>query len=78
VIISKQKSENMKKNKIVIVSAVFVCVVLLGLVFGANPKKEVSDINIGSIGPLTGAAASYGEKMTRAIDLAVNEVNENG
>lgn len=41
-------------------------------------KKEGQEINIGSISPLTGGAASYGEKMTRAIDIAVQEVNEKG
>lgn len=68
----------MKKNKIIFISTLVVFIGILGLFFGTRQQKELGEIKIGSIGPLTGAAASYGEKMTRAIDLAVNEINEKG
>ncbi|MCR5719130.1 MAG: ABC transporter substrate-binding protein, partial [Lachnospiraceae bacterium] len=33
---------------------------------------------IGGIGPVTGGAAIYGQNVKNAIELAVNEINENG
>jgi len=69
-------NRNIFKSSAVI--AVF-SIIILSLVFLVGcVKKEEKEIKIGSIGPLTGAAASYGEKMTRAIDLAINEINEKG
>ena len=33
---------------------------------------------IGGIGPVTGAAAIYGQAVKNATELAINEVNEDG
>ena len=69
------KSIQCKSAVLLIISVVVTSVMIFS--FGCA-KKEEKEIKIGSISPLTGAAASYGEKMTRAIDLAVQEVNEKG
>lgn len=54
------------------ISIIILCVVLFA---GCNNKNNIS---IGILFPLTGDAASYGEKGTKAIDLAIDEINKNG
>ncbi len=46
------------------------------LLIGCNNSPKV--INIGVISPLTGDAASYGEKCKNAINLAVEKINNSG
>ena len=50
---------------------------VLLLVVGC-PRGEKETVKIGALIPLTGGLASYGEFMQYAIDVAVEEVNENG
>lgn len=40
--------------------------------------SEGGTFKIGGIGPVTGAAAAYGEAVKNGIELAVNEINEAG
>ncbi len=42
------------------------------------PGGEKETVKIGALIPLTGGLASYGEYMQYAIDVAVEEINENG
>lgn len=67
---------NRNSSAVLIIISIIVASLIVSS-FGCA-KKEEKEIKIGTISPLTGAAASYGEKMTRAIDLAVQEVNEKG
>ena len=50
---------------------------VLLLVVGCS-RGEKETVKIGALIPLTGGLASYGEYMQYAIDVAVEEVNENG
>lgn len=43
---------------------------------GGNSASNV--VTIGYTGPLSGAAATYGEKTLRGLQMAVEEINENG
>lgn len=43
-----------------------------------NSSEKVDVVKIGAILPLTGSAASIGEMSKRAMELAVEEINENG
>jgi branched-chain amino acid transport system substrate-binding protein len=51
-------------------AAGLVAVVLLANVAGLFPRSETASLSIGVIFPLSGDAASYGEKGQRAIELA--------
>ena len=70
------KRINYKSSAVLIIISILIASVMVFSIGCA--KKEVKEVKIGTISPLTGAAASYGEKMTRAIDLAVQEVNDKG
>ena len=48
------------------------------MMFSATAFAEGETFKIGSIGPMTGAAATYGNAVMNAIQLAVDEVNEAG
>ncbi len=41
-------------------------------------KKEVDEIRIGVIAPLSGPSAKYGQDIKRGYDLAVSEINDAG
>src|SRR5690625_7954164 len=43
-----------------------------------SASEETDVIKIGSLHPLTGAQASEGQEMRDAVQLAIDEVNENG
>lgn len=45
---------------------------------GSSKKADSDVFRIGSIGPLTGDAASYGEAVKKGAELAVKEVNKDG
>jgi branched-chain amino acid transport system substrate-binding protein len=54
-------------------------IVLFTLILGcSNKEKDVSSIKIGFIGPLTGAAASYGVPQKNGAALAAEEINAGG
>lgn len=58
----------------------FLAVILissLSLINGCK-KKEAEPIKIGAILPLTGDIAEYGERCKKGIDLAVEEINNQG
>ena len=42
------------------------------------PAADGATFKIGSIGPLTGGAAAYGNAVVNSVELAVNEINEAG
>jgi len=56
-----------------IVSVLLVALLALGLVACNNSGPQ--EIKIGFLGPMTGDAASYGEKMSKAVKLALEERN---
>lgn len=58
----------------------FLSVILIGSLFLINgcKKKEAESITIGAILPLTGDIAEYGERCKKGIDLAVEEINNQG
>jgi branched-chain amino acid transport system substrate-binding protein len=60
-----------------IVGLVVVVLAVWGL-SGLNKPKETGPIKIGSILPLTGDAASYGEPFGNILKLAVDQINQNG
>lgn len=45
--------------------------------FGCE-KKELNEIKIGAILPLTGSGAKYGQSAKNGIELALEEINESG
>jgi len=64
--------------KIVIWIVVLAVVVIGGLAIFSGPSGEAATIKIGAVLPLTGDAASYGESENRAIQVAVEQVNNAG
>lgn len=57
----------------------FVLLVLLIVPFGCAKKQpETKEIKIGAILPLTGESAFWGENIKKGIDLAVDEINQEG
>ncbi|MCX7905327.1 MAG: ABC transporter substrate-binding protein [Elusimicrobiales bacterium] len=69
-------NNNIKKSIRVIVFG------LIGLIFALPiflyAKKKTNTITIGAILPLTGKQARYGQYIKQAIDLAVEEINQQG
>lgn len=61
----------------VIIGLVLVVALAIVLVF-TQTKKELGEIKIGIIAPLTGDAAIYGSPLKKGIDLAKDEINEAG
>ncbi len=61
---------------------VLALVVIGGLLWWGQGKKQVpltgEPITIGVVLPMTGIAANYGEHQSKAIELAVEEINESG
>ncbi|MCW3490119.1 ABC transporter substrate-binding protein [Dethiobacter alkaliphilus] len=43
-----------------------------------NNNGDAEEIRIGTVGPLTGGAASYGVSVRRGVEIAINEANEAG
>lgn len=43
-----------------------------------NKGQAVSEIKIGTVGPLSGNAATYGQSTKRGVEIAVDEVNKAG
>ncbi len=66
-----------KANKWPLIS--IVVLVLVAIIGWNNYNKDQSDVlKIGVLFPLTGDAASYGEKGQKAIEMAVEQVNASG
>ena len=57
---------------------VFVVVALVVILTVIRSPERPQTIRIGAILPLTGDAALYGQNAKKGIDLAVDEMNENG
>lgn len=55
----------------------FVLLLLIGLAF-AGCKKEVKEIVIGGVGPVSGEAATFGQSTKEGCELAVEEWNAAG
>lgn len=53
-------------------------VMLLMLGFAAGCSKKDGEVRVGAILPLTGDAASYGQALKAGMDLALEEINNNG
>ncbi len=82
----------MKKNKWLLTVAVFICLALLlacgcapeggGKTNGNNGNEGANGdkvvVKIGTVGPLSGSAASYGVNILRAVEIAVDEANKSG
>lgn len=63
------------KTKII---AIILCVALIAGVFSGCNGKDSETIKIGMIGPLTGEVAMYGTAVLKAVQLYVNQYNEDG
>jgi branched-chain amino acid transport system substrate-binding protein len=57
--------------------AALVLVILFGFVF-TGKTVEQKTIKIGFIGPMTGDLASYGQSLKNSVEMATNEINNNG
>lgn len=84
----------MRKNKWLLAVAVLLCMALLLACGctpeGETPGEETNGesngeadgdkvvVKIGTVGPLSGSAASYGVNILRAVEIAVEEANESG
>jgi len=66
----------MKKIWVVIVIIVIAVLVIFTVI--TRNKKEIEDIKIGAILPLTGAAANHGKDAKDGIIMAIDEINNNG
>ncbi len=66
----------MKKVKKAL-SLMLVAVMAISMMAGCGAKSS-NNWKFGGIGPITGAYAAYGLGVKNAIELAVNEINENG
>ena len=58
--------------------AMFLAVVMALTMVGGAFAEDAAAIKIGLIGPMTGAAASYGVSVAQGAELAVGEVNALG
>ncbi len=67
----------MKKFK-KLISLVVVAAMMVFVLTGCGAKEEATTWKIGSIGPGTGAYAQYGLGVKNAIQIAVDEINEDG
>jgi len=66
----------MKSKRTLIVLLLIVALVIGVWLFQSGRKPQ--EIKIGVLFPLTGDAASYGEKGKKAIDMAIDELNKEG
>ena len=71
----------MKKNYILTILALIVIGLVLSLSINSNKTNKIGDnnpITIGAVLSMTGPAASFGEYAKNGMELAVNEINQNG
>lgn len=69
----------MKKNFIIPALIVIVLAVIVGglVISNKNQAFATKNIKIGMISPMTGEAASYGEYVTKALKMSVEDFNKN-
>ena len=65
--------KNLKK----IISVTAAAAMVMSTVAPVSVFADDATFKIGGIGPVTGAAAIYGQAVKNATELAINEVNEN-
>ncbi|GAH39759.1 unnamed protein product, partial [marine sediment metagenome] len=65
-----------KTLQIIIGIIIIVIIVVLVVIFGGE-REEKEAIKIGVVGHFTGEYATYGVPMKNAVELAVEEINEN-
>ena len=65
-------------KKIWIGIGIMVIVALATMLIVTQTRKELREIKIGAILPLTGDGAKYGEAAKKGIDLALEEINRQG
>ena len=70
-------TKNMKKIAWLVV-IVFVVYALVSMVGKSSPSATSGTIKIGFVAPLTGDAASIGQPVSKAVELAVKEANDAG
>ena len=66
--------KNLKK----IISVTAAAAMVMSTVAPVSVFADDATFKIGGIGPVTGAAAIYGQAVKNATELAINEVNEDG
>jgi len=67
----------MNKPTKIIITLIIVVIVVLIVLFSFQEKEE-EIIKIGFIGPLTGFGTAWGIEQKNAVDIAVEEINNNG
>lgn len=73
-----------RKKKMIMCTAVFLCLSLLLAVAGCAPEEPANgedgttEVKIGTVGPLSGGAANYGTNILHAVEIAVEEANSSG
>ncbi len=76
----KSKEAKMKKtlSVLLVILAVGIIALIIALSVNNNTSIEQGDIKIGIVGHFSGEYASYGVPMKNAVELAVEEVNNQG
>ena len=70
---------SLRKARTLLFTMAILCLALTPVSCGKKDASETSGpIYIGTISPLTGEAALYGQKLTQAVDLAFKEFNDAG
>lgn len=67
-----------KKSRRQNLTLMFSFVLSSSFVFAATPAANSPEINIGLVGSLTGAQATFGQSTQKGVELAVKELNEAG
>ena len=75
---TKYKEDFIMKNLKKIISVTAAAAMVMSTVAPVSVFADDATFKIGGIGPVTGAAAIYGQAVKNATELAINEVNEDG
>ena len=76
--LTKYKEDFIMKNLKKIISVTAAAAMVMSTVAPVSVFADDATFKIGGIGPVTGAAAIYGQAVKNATELAINEVNEDG
>ncbi|MFX0212350.1 MAG: ABC transporter substrate-binding protein [Candidatus Hodarchaeota archaeon] len=57
---------------------VIIVIIIIILVFSGQRQQEEGPIKIGVIGPLTGDVSEYGQNVKNTLNIALEEINEQG
>jgi branched-chain amino acid transport system substrate-binding protein len=68
----------MKKKKVIVFAVLVAVIVIAAIAFSGCIEKKQEEIKVGAILPLTGDVGAYGINYQKGIDLAVEEINDNG